>query len=345
MPSVTRNARCLPLVRTATFLPFRNFLCEIGLPVDRLSQKYKLPASAMDDPEGLLPLHGICHYLDDAACREGITELGFQVGLRTPIASLGHFGLLIRRAVTLWDALHTAQRLISTLTTGSNIRIEKAGGTVWVHHQMLIGDTPGSRHADAFGLMMLVNLIRLATSERWRPPAVRLPIAPECAVADLEMFQAAALQFNRASSAIALPTMLLTEPLQQQTAHGCIDHGRLHELLKSSAPASDLCGSVQQFLRSQIPNGHTDISAAAEAAGLSVRTLQRQLRQKGCDYSRLLDQARFRLAVELLRDTGIRIVDIALHLGYGDTANFTRAFRRWTGVPPQEFRRSVPAST
>lgn len=338
MPSAARNARCLPLVRTATFLPFRNLLQEIGLPVDRLSQKWKLPASAMDDPEALLPLRSICQFLDEVVRREGVTDLGFQVGLRTPVASLGHFGFAIRHAVTLWDALHMAERLVSTLTSGSDIRIEKAGGTVWLHHRMLIGDTLGSRHADAFGLMMLVNLIRLAETDRWRPVAIRMPIAPDPVVADLELFQAAALRFNQATSAIAVPTMLLAKPLQQQSAHGLVDTDRLIDGLKLSAPAQDLCGSVKQFLQSQLPHGVTDIAATAEAAGLSVRTLQRQLRKEGSDYSRLLEQTRFRLAAELLRDSGIKIVDIALELGYGDSANFTRAFRRWAGISPQDFR-------
>lgn len=340
MSSATQKARALPLVRTAAFLPFRNFLSEIGTPVDRVLQKSKLQIRAMHDPEALIPLRNLCRFLDDVVRREGIANLGFHVGLRTPIESLGDFGLMVRRSVTLWDALHTAERLVSTLSTGFNLRIQRAGGVVWVHHQNLIADAPGSRHADTFGLMMLVNLIRLTTSERWRPPAVRLLMPPDRTVADLPVFRTAAVEFQQTTSAIAVPAPLLSELLDRRAQHGAGDSQSLAERLQSSAPAQDLCGSVKQFLRSQIPHGVTDITAAAEAAGLSVRTLQRQLMEEGCEYSRLLEQTRFRLAVELLRDVDLKIVDIAQELGYGDAANFTRAFRRWTGLSPLEFRKA-----
>lgn len=339
MPRTDRGHRPLPLVRTAAFRPFLHYLTRLGTPVDRLLEISKLPVAAMGDPDMLIPLRNACRFLDIVALREGIPTLGFQVAQRTPVNALGALGLLVGRSVTLWEALHTAERLASTMSNGFRLQIEQADETVWIHHQNLMAEAPGSGHADAFGLMQLVNLIRLAAGEKWRPAAARLPLPHGRAVADLEVFRAAALQFGQATSAIAVPTTLLTQPLHSATQYDSTDTVRLDGLLQSTAPARDLCGSVKQFLRSQLPNGITDISAAAEAADASVRTLQRKLQEEGCDYSRLLDQTRFCLAVELLRDAELKILDIAHELGYGDAANFTRAFRRWTGQSPQVFRR------
>jgi len=58
-------------------------------------------------------------------------------------------------------------------------------------------------------------------------------------------------------------------------------------------------------------------------------------------FVRLVDEARFQAASRLLRDPSIRIIDISVELGYKDSANFTRAFRRWAGVPPLAFRRAA----
>lgn len=338
MGKTARTHRPLPLVRTVLFLPFLNFLTRLGTPVDRLLQAAKLPISPSDDPDTLIPLRNVYDFLDVAARREGIDNLGFQVGLATPITALGDFGLLIRRSVTLWDALHTAQTLVSTMSTGFRLRIEQTGSSAWIYHDNLVAEASGSGHGDAFGTMLLVNLIRTVATDRWRPTAVRLPMPHDHTVADLDVFRVAALQFGQAASAIAVPTTLLSESLRRETPRDLAETGHLDQHLTSSAPSQELCGSVTQFLLSQLPYGSTDISAAAEATGLSVRTLQRQLWEEGCDYSRLLEQTRFRLAVDLLRNADIKVVDIALELGYRDAANFTRAFRRWTGISPMRFR-------
>ena len=72
---------------------------------------------------------------------------------------------------------------------------------------------------------------------------------------------------------------------------------------------------------------------------LGVRRECGRLRAEGHSYSGLVEQARYLAARGLLRDGGIGITEIALDVGYSDAANFNRAFRRWTGVTPREFRR------
>jgi AraC-like DNA-binding protein len=71
---------------------------------------------------------------------------------------------------------------------------------------------------------------------------------------------------------------------------------------------------------------------------MSERSLQRRLAEHGLRFARLVEEARFEAAQRLLREPGRKIVDVSLALGYTDSANFTRAFRRWAGVPPQAFR-------
>lgn len=335
------NLQHLPLVRACAFLPFVSFLREIGAPVDRLLSAARLPVHSLDNPDALIPLLNACRFLEDAARREDIPTLGFQVGQRTPVECLGTFGLLIRQSVTLWEALNTAQKLSPAINSGFRVRLEQQGDSVWVHHENGMQGTCGSQHADGFGLTLIANLIRHAIDLTWRPRAVRLPISPDRDVADLDLFSAASLQYQQTSSAIALPAALLSQPLAALRGSHNLPRAEATEWLQSSAPASDIAGSVTQFLHTQLSVGCQDIKLTAEATGLSVRTLQRRLFEKGYDYSKLFDHARFDLAVELLERSDLKIVDIAQELGYGDAANFTRAFRRWTGISPLEFRKAA----
>jgi AraC-like DNA-binding protein len=102
---------------------------------------------------------------------------------------------------------------------------------------------------------------------------------------------------------------------------------------------SDFPGSVRQAIRSRLEEGLPDVGRSAGLAGMSVRTLQRRLADEGTSYSRLVDEERFGMAVRKVVAPGTKLIEIALDLGYSDPAHFTRAFRRWAGVAPREFRR------
>ena len=83
----------------------------------------------------------------------------------------------------------------------------------------------------------------------------------------------------------------------------------------------------------------TDINATAELVGVSARTLQRRLAKEGLGYSQLVDKARFKNSISLLQDKNNKLIDIAYDLGYSDPSHFSRAFKRWAGISPREFRR------
>jgi AraC-like DNA-binding protein len=76
---------------------------------------------------------------------------------------------------------------------------------------------------------------------------------------------------------------------------------------------------------------------------MSERTLKRRLAEQNTSYTELLDAARRTRALELL-GSSVSIEEVSARLGYSDAANFTRAFRRWTGQSPRALRQSSRAA-
>lgn len=75
---------------------------------------------------------------------------------------------------------------------------------------------------------------------------------------------------------------------------------------------------------------------------VSTRTLKRRLAVAGTTFSDLLDDLRRERALLLVDDRALTLDQIAYRLGYSDVANFTRAFRRWTGATPAALRKRTP---
>ena len=96
-----------------------------------------------------------------------------------------------------------------------------------------------------------------------------------------------------------------------------------------------MAGRVRALLRDDL--GIT-LPHAAKRASMSPRTLKRRLAEQGTTFTEIIDDARRQRALLLVLDRRLTLDAVASQLGYSDTANFTRAFKRWTGKTPGEAR-------
>ena len=154
---------------------------------------------------------------------------------------------------------------------------------------------------------------------------------------DADSPAAARLAFAQPATAITVPRALLDEPLPPPDAD--LEVPGDIRAWEAYAPARDFLGSVLQVVEMLSWEGYPDIHLTADLLGMSVRTLQRHLAAAGLTHESVVGRARFATAAALLEETNTKILEIALDLGYSDHAHFTRAFRRWAGCSPQEFRR------
>jgi len=83
---------------------------------------------------------------------------------------------------------------------------------------------------------------------------------------------------------------------------------------------------------------YPEVADMAQQLHLSERTLKRRLQAEGTSYQQLLDQVRQRDAMKLLGNPALPIAQVAEAVGYADPANFARAFAKWTGLSPRDWR-------
>ena len=88
----------------------------------------------------------------------------------------------------------------------------------------------------------------------------------------------------------------------------------------------------------KLPDGSPSQQQIAEALHVSNRTLQRKLKDEGTSFMDLLQDTRMQLARKYLRSPGRSVVETAYLLGFSEPSTFSRAFKRWTGQAPAEYR-------
>lgn len=105
----------------------------------------------------------------------------------------------------------------------------------------------------------------------------------------------------------------------------------------------DLVSRCQAFLLRQLTSGEPCIEGLARSQGVSSRSLQRRLSEAGTSYQRVLEETRYELARRYLQDPLRSVTEITFLLGFSEQAAFTRAFKRWSGAAPRDYRRSLAA--
>jgi len=110
------------------------------------------------------------------------------------------------------------------------------------------------------------------------------------------------------------------------------------ELLARYPRRDILVDRVRRAIRDELNGGNPSLDRVAAQIGLGPRTLQRRLREQGTSHQDLLDQMRRDLAMKYLTEPQIAICEVAYLLGFSESSALHRAFKRWTGMTPSEFR-------
>jgi len=119
-----------------------------------------------------------------------------------------------------------------------------------------------------------------------------------------------------------------------------------HEVNKLEVQhGANFLDQVRSLLRATLVTGHRSAEQTAALFSMNRRTLNRHLNVLGTNYRKVVDEISFEIACQLLEDSAMDIVEIALILGYSNESAFTRAFRRWSLTTPAKWRRMATNGT
>jgi AraC-like DNA-binding protein len=131
---------------------------------------------------------------------------------------------------------------------------------------------------------------------------------------------------------------MMADPVSRQIAYA-----ELERSLGELGSDQEILTRVRRALGRK-NGGFRSLKEVASGLHLSTRTLKRRLAAQGVTYSDVLEEQRRERALLLLRSPKLSLDEVAEQLGYSDTSNFRRAFRRWTGVSPGTYRRKAAGS-
>lgn len=317
-----------------------------GLDVDEIARAHGLPAiPSLDRPGGgelTLSSAALITFVDALADRLGDAHLGLSVALATPRGAYGVGEFMIRTAPTLRDACHNFARFSALLSPEHHFFFEEDAAGASVQQRSAFGRGASGRHQNEYAVAMFALTLRGMLAEPRFTQASFINPAP-ADTARLRDFFGAPLAFDRDTNGLSFDRALLAAPiLGGDPALASYLEAHALAALKDRPQTADLADRVRAAIRDALKEGEPTLERLAVRLRLSGRTLQRRLADANTSFQNLLDDVRLGLARTYLTDERLDISEIAYLLGYSELRAFDRAFRRWVGVSPGEYRQRRP---
>lgn len=311
---------------------------EKGLPVNKIVQQANVEVEQASSFSAGISILKFLQLMMAVHRTSGEDAIGFEIGWHMPPTTFGSMGYAVLTSATLRDALEVFQRFWHLIGSGINLDIA-------FHEDQ--GICSFFLQYPSEGSLRRINLESIIASVYHGV----ILLVPDAAVNSEVWFDYPEPDYS-AKLREKMPNVRFNMPLVQ--CRFSLEH--LDTPLPMASAAGQLAAIRQCELEERVLNleekltmlvnkeigfrsgGFPTLEQVAKRLNMTARTLRRKLLEEGTSYTALIDAARLRDAIFLLENQKIDIVQVAEYLGYNDAANFTRAFRKWTGVTPSTYR-------
>lgn len=301
------------------------------------------PLEALD-PDDRMPIATVHDLLLSGVALTGDADLGLKAARELMRGEYGAVEYMARSAETWGAALNLVGRYLRLISDGLLVNVEVEGSHAFVHLDSRV-DMPRAAVDFQSGAFMIsgwdyCDNPKYKDTEIWFTHS-----KPERLDEYNQTFRSCRLRFNAPFNGIVLPAPLLDEPI------GKFDP-KLHTLIRQHADmlmadlprAESLTERVREAIGKQLRGGKATLPLVARRLHMSQATLARKLEREGTSFQDVLDDFRRRLAERYIASSELSLAEIALLLGFSQSAAFHRAFKRWTSLTPLEYRRSARQS-
>ncbi len=271
----------------------------------------------------------------------GTPSLGLALGSATQAAAHGAVGYAALASKDVAQGLELIGRYAKLRSRALDLRVETDGDVcrILMREQFDLADV--RIFLLETSLVVIVRMLEAMLGQRLPQLQYRLPYPAPAWAAEYAAHLDGALCFDAACLEIRLPAALLHAPCLTADPAACASARKdCEQGLAQLLQEGDITHQVRlRFLDCE--GDYPSAAAMATALHMSVRTLIRKLDLHGVNYQTLRDEARKELAQWYLQHTSYPVERIAERLGYRDTSNFSRSFRRWFDVTPKQYRDAV----
>jgi AraC-like DNA-binding protein len=251
---------------------------------------------------------------------------------------LGVIGYVVAQVSTVAEAMEAVARYGQLIDESQSSRLRREGSTSRLEYG-LAPAVLATEHAAETIMASLVHFLRGIVGQSFVPIAIRLPHRASARTPTLERYFGCRVLHEAGEISTEFPTDLLDRPVPgADPALAAYLKAQADILAGRLAAPNVVSQDCTRRIAERLGTGEPSQTDVARQMGMSERTLQRRLAAEGTTFNELLEQSRRTMAMAYLADRKLAAYEVSFLLGYAEPATFFRAFKRWTGKTPQQYR-------
>jgi AraC-like DNA-binding protein len=315
-----------------------------GCEPHELFHRAGLDLDAMLRPGSRYPMRSVVRLWQEARVETGDPCIGLIAGQKLKPPALHALGLSWIASPTLLDGLRRMQRYARIANSALRVDLTETGDRVVVALAIDAKEIQPTAEAADMALASVLRMCRWMTDAHFSPCLVTFRHDDNGHISQYIDYFACPVFFAAAKDTLEFELAPLQQPLPAGNVDLACHNDRLAERYLATLDPDRVQDKVRALLLTLLPSGESGQDAVAARLHRSVSTLQRQLSAEGVTYRQVLEETRASLARELILEQRYSLSQIAYLLGFADQANFSRAFKRWTGESPGRFRSAGSAA-
>jgi AraC-like DNA-binding protein len=339
----TFAARHAPGVLASAATGIVGFIEKYGGDVDGIFGSARIVPDMAGSPTLKLKLSAFVELFEESARQTGNDNFGLWFGNQFKPRDLGMWGYAAVSAPTLGSALENLVGLFRYHQESSVMRLRTgADGLVRLEYQIVAPAIVERRQDAELSLGMFFNFFREACGASWAPEEVHFEHPKPAEAREHEMAFDAPVYFSQPTNALLFKPELLYRRMPASDLRLLAVMQTCLEQLASESPSEELVlDRLRTAIRMKLPEGYPSLEAVAEDLHLPLGAICRELHDAGTTYKDVVEGVRRDLALAYMKQRQLPFSEIAMLLGYSELSAFSRAFRRWTGTAPREYRARV----
>jgi len=333
-------------MRTANFSSFSELTRHLGADPRRILEHHGIDPRALRDPDFYIDCKSLVDIFEYCSSSFNDSLFGLHLAQMQDPDVYGCVTALCRAASTVREGVQSFVNYMPVAHAPALAIQLVEGREVAELRWDVRADFGLNRQAMYQGVLLNVKLLRQIGGRHFQPNYVNLAldVRPRD-LAELENHLGCPLRARAQTNAIAFPVSALDQPVASANKLLYRLLGGYLDRVKAASRKS-IVERVEDYVRGALPSGLCSIELCAKKMGSSVRTLQANLAEHGLKFSDILEQQRIELGKLYLEQPERTLDEVAALLGYSEQSSFGRAFKRWTGLTPQQYRKehSSPAS-
>ncbi len=322
-----------------TLITIERFMREQGLDYQRAARAVGIDPAVAKVPDARVPLRNLAQLLENVARETNNDALGAQIGATFQLGTTGTLDYVISNAPTLRVALRDYVRFLALVSDGLDVRFEERPRMSHIVTPLPAAFGPSAQLMDAQTAVRAARIRRIMRDPSF-PLSVELTRVKPRAFAEFKHIFGPGVRFERAENRIGIATRALDKPLpaaDPQLYRVLVQAAKkaLAESERTAHPLSRLISHIGAGLS----HGDVRISVAAQAMGLTLPELRRQLARSGTTFRDFLYETRKSMADHYINETALTMTEIAFLLGFSELSAFSRAAKKWFGRTPRELRK------